>query len=41
MEIGAKEGWTMLFEDDGDGGDEQDEKNEIGAGIFEGGHGME
>jgi len=40
VEIGAKEGRTMFLEDDGDGGDEQDEKNEIGAGIFEGGHGM-
>ena len=38
VEIGAKEGWTMLFEDDGDGGDEKDEKNEIGAEVFRARH---
>ena len=34
VEIGAEEGRTMFAEDDGDGGDEQDEQNEIGAGSF-------
>jgi hypothetical protein len=40
VEIGAEEGRTMFAKDDDESGDEKDEENEIGAGIFKGGHGV-
>jgi len=40
VEIGAKEGGTMLAENDDGGGDEKNEKNEIDAKALEQRHGM-